>query len=830
MQPEKALGAFNADPLGALAGSGRLSQSIDRALEDMALLAKHTAATYPNVTAVAVDTQVYHGAGATESQDLGISMATGLAYLKAMVAAGMDIDAACRQIAFTFAVDCDQFLGICKLRAARKLWARVAETCGASEPARATSVHAVSAMRMMARRDPWVNILRTSVSGFAAAVGGADAITVLPFETTTGEPTELGRRVARNIHVILGEESSLSKVIDAGGGSWYIETRTDELARAAWTEFQDIEKAGGIAAVLRIVGSQDNSLAGYLLVDIVPGKLFESVRNLHFVNYPHAFAFVIGEDHEFLVHPDVSQILKPASAYNFDAELLAQFNTKHSIAWRQATLYGVDFYCSSVSMGTPPWVLGLAIPREEFDAPISALIGNLLLVTAFAALIVTAAGCWISRYTMNKVDQLTIKSAQLEQARHVAETANQAKNNFLANMSHEVRTPLNGILGYTELLLRGADVGNEQDRLDFLKTIRDSGRHLLQLINDILDIARIEAGHFHVETTATSPDKILREVIAAQRMSANQKGITLDFRWQSRIPETIHTDPRRLKQLLSNLLGNAIKFTERGGVMVLAQIDDTENQPMLRLELHDTGVGIPENKLEAIFQPFVQSDTSMTRQHGGTGLGLAISRRIAHSLGGELFVDSVVGQGSVFTVTVATGDLYDVKFDDVPSLSAMDVPSAKPQPGGKLNGLSVLVVDDMETNRRLVSMFLTRAGANVDTAENGAVAVEAVEQSHYDVVLMDMQMPVMDGYAATKLLRARGFRRPILALTAHAMRGDREKCERAGCRGYITKPVNMDELLLAVKEASEAEDYPDQPTSIEHDVATMPFPDRNVVA
>jgi len=254
--PEKALGAFNADPLSALAGSGRLSQSIDRALEDMALLAKHTAATYPNVTAVSVDTQVYHGAGATESQDLGIAMATGLAYLKAMVAAGMDIDTACRQITFTFAIDCDQFLGICKLRAARKLWARVAESCGASAPARAMSVHAVSAMRMMAKRDPWVNILRTSVSGFAAAVGGADAITVLPFETTTGEPTELGRRVARNIHVVLAEESNLSKVIDAGGGSWYIETRTDELARAAWAEFQDIEKAGGVVSAL-----SDGSLA-----------------------------------------------------------------------------------------------------------------------------------------------------------------------------------------------------------------------------------------------------------------------------------------------------------------------------------------------------------------------------------------------------------------------------------------------------------------------------------------------------------------------------------------------------------------------------------------
>jgi len=254
--PTAAKGAFNADPLGVLAGSGSLPVAPDVALAQMADLAAYTAKTWPQATAVAVDTSPYHDAGANESQDLAISMATALAYLKAMTAAGLSVDDACRQILFTYPVTCDQFLAIAKLRAARKMWARIAEACGASEPARAMRLGAVTALRMFSKRDPWVNMLRITVACFAAAVGGADSVTVRPFDAAIGYATELGRRIARNTQIILAEESNLAKVIDPAGGSWYVESRTDELAKVAWAEFQAIEKAGGILA-----GIQDGSIA-----------------------------------------------------------------------------------------------------------------------------------------------------------------------------------------------------------------------------------------------------------------------------------------------------------------------------------------------------------------------------------------------------------------------------------------------------------------------------------------------------------------------------------------------------------------------------------------
>ncbi|MFN3076892.1 MAG: methylmalonyl-CoA mutase family protein [Alphaproteobacteria bacterium] len=304
--PTKALGAFNADPLGSLAATGALPTNVDTALGRMADLAAYTAATFPNVTAVAVDTAGYYDAGATEAQDLACAMATGVAYLKAMTKAGMSIDAACRQIAFRFSVGCDFFLTIAKIRAARKMWARVTESCGASESARAMTVFARTADRMMTRRDPWVNMLRTTVAAFGAGVGGANAVSIQPFDASLGIPGKLGRRVARNAQTILREESSLIRVIDPAGGSWYTESLTDELARVSWTTFQEIEKAGGMAAVLASGMIAERIAASYAEREKNIGKRRDPITGVN--EFPN-----IAESPVEMANPDLKALRRAAT-------------------------------------------------------------------------------------------------------------------------------------------------------------------------------------------------------------------------------------------------------------------------------------------------------------------------------------------------------------------------------------------------------------------------------------------------------------------------------------------------------------------------------------
>ena len=386
-----------------------------------------------------------------------------------------------------------------------------------------------------------------------------------------------------------------------------------------------------------------------------------------------------------------------------------------------------------------------------------------------------------------------------EESERRADNANQAKSEFLANMSHEIRTPLNSIIGFTELMYRDRNSLPPHERDDHLKTVRSSGKHLLALINDILDLSKIETAQLTVACDVCSPHQILAETCSTLRVRAAEKGIDLSYRWDGPFPETIITDAQRLWQVLTNLVGNAVKFTEQGSVTIVGSLNQMPSPPQLVLEVHDTGVGIPPDKLEVIFDPFVQADNSVTRKYGGTGLGLAISANIAAALGGSLTAASTVGKGSTFTVRVCAGDLSGVRMlEQPPELAGADVKDTDIGPSGRLEATKILVVDDAEINRRLVRVMLERAGASVDEAENGQVAVQKVSERQFDVILMDMQMPVMDGYTATGILRKNGVSLPIVALTANAMSGDREKCLQAGCSDFVSKPIDMDILMATI--------------------------------
>jgi PAS domain S-box-containing protein len=388
---------------------------------------------------------------------------------------------------------------------------------------------------------------------------------------------------------------------------------------------------------------------------------------------------------------------------------------------------------------------------------------------------------------------------QLEEAMEAAQAANLTKSLFLANMSHELRTPMTAVLGFTESLLQGELAGEERQQAT--EIIRRNCRHLLDLVNDILDVSKIEAGMMRVERMPCSLIEILADVASVTQISARAKLVRFAVEFATPVPERISTDPTRLRQILMNLAGNAVKFTDVGSVRLTVALA-SEPAPLLSFDIVDTGVGVSEAQAKRLFQPFTQADISMTRRYGGTGLGLAISRELAVMLGGDIvLVRSAPNEGAHFRITIDPGALQGVALLERPDLrSGADGSGASPDADQPALDCRVLVAEDGRDNQILVRHILRRAGAAVDFADNGQVAVETALQAQahgeaYDVILMDMQMPVMDGYQATAELRARGYQGKIIALTANAMEGVEDLCLDAGCDDYATKPIDRSALL-----------------------------------
>ncbi|MHB1037668.1 MAG: ATP-binding protein [Pirellulales bacterium] len=405
---------------------------------------------------------------------------------------------------------------------------------------------------------------------------------------------------------------------------------------------------------------------------------------------------------------------------------------------------------------------------------------------------------------------LEASNKALEEYSFAAQAATRAKSEFLANMSHELRTPMTAILGFADLLRRDGDVSRApQKRLEAIETIARNGDHLLQLINGVLDLSKIESGKLDVEQVDCPLLPLLGDVQSLLKVRADSKGLLLEVGCDGPVPETIQTDPTRLRQILINLVGNAVKFTEKGKVRLEARLVREEGAaPTVAFDVSDTGIGIPRDQLENIFKPFAQADQSVTRRFGGTGLGLTVSRQFAQMLGGDVTVASTPGAGSTFRLSIPAKSLDGVRMIDAPAgANPLNGVVAEAAPGAvaparKLD-CRILLAEDAPDNQRLIGLVLKKAGAKVVVAENGEIAVQQVEEAErrgesFHLILMDMQMPVLDGYEATRRLRGAHYRRPIIALTAHAMAGDREKCLRAGCDDYTTKPIDRVKLIELV--------------------------------
>jgi PAS domain S-box-containing protein len=440
-----------------------------------------------------------------------------------------------------------------------------------------------------------------------------------------------------------------------------------------------------------------------------------------------------------------------------------------------------DTFQLKAKSGEYRWFLSRALPLRDNEGRISGWFG-----------------------TNTDINEQQRVEAELKNAKATAEEASTAKTRFLANMSHEIRTPLGVMLGFAELALEHGRWSQELEH--YLATIKRNGEMLTRVVGEVLDLSKIEASKIEIENLRVELPSLLEEILSFLELQASEKGLKLILQLSDSFPKFAKTDPTRLRQILINLVGNAVKFTERGEVRIVAEtvpFEGAGNSCLLKFTVADSGIGISNSHLEKLFEPFTQADSSMTRKYGGTGLGLVLARELARALNGDLrIVNSELGVGTTLEFTILVSNVEEAISNDVVSKKLELNRDRIPVPD--LAGVSVLLVEDSLDNQVLFSRYLKQAGASIEFATDGKSGVEKALTKSFDVVLMDIQMPVMNGHEATTQLRKTGFTKPIIALTAHAMKAERDRAIEEGFSDYLTKPLNRKLLIETIKQVLRA--------------------------
>lgn len=528
--------------------------------------------------------------------------------------------------------------------------------------------------------------------------------------------------------------------------------------------------------IQKVLGMFNSSRYGSYLID-ADQNIYPSDNNISIHN-SIASELIIG----FLRSGEKSGYLENMEVDNKNTKI------RVSLAWHITDLQGSPYSFALVRDCSDD---------DEFEVFL-ATFGVPLTVSGLVILWIAAWGALILASLFKRLDEqrgkLEIQAQDLEDARDKAQQASSAKSGFLANMSHEIRTPLTSIIGFSEALLHHEQ--SKEDEKESIETIHRTGKHLLHLINEILDLSKVEVSKLEIEHINFSPLKLLSDIEMVARSLAVEKNISFDINYNFPLPVEINSDPFRLKQILYNLYSNAIKFTKNGYVGLNVSCD--VNVQLMNFEVVDTGIGIKEEDIERIFQSFSQADASISRKYGGTGLGLTLSKKLAEMLGGTITVESKAGVGSRFMLTIGTGALDNIEFvNSSRQLPKIDVKASMEVP--RLTG-RILLAEDNEDNQRLISLLIRRAGIEVILASNGEEAVEKALNEPVDLVLMDIQMPIMGGLDAARMLREKGFSKPITALTANAMKEDRDRCFAAGCDSFLSKPIHQRSLYALLSE------------------------------